>query len=66
MKAKDARIKATNEALSGIRLIKYNGWEEPTLENIAALRATELAALRSYLFVQAGAGICVTRSPHDA
>jgi ABC-type multidrug transport system fused ATPase/permease subunit len=57
MTAKDARIKATQEALAGIRLVKLNAWEEPFAERIAELRAAEIATLRSYQYLQAFASI---------
>jgi ATP-binding cassette subfamily C (CFTR/MRP) protein 1 len=57
MKIKDARVSLTNEALSGIRLIKYNAWEEAFLSRIHAIRTEELARLRSYVYLQQVASV---------
>ena len=32
LKDTDMRVKLTNEALLGIRVLKYNVWEEPTIQ----------------------------------
>lgn len=41
----DARVKLTNELLSGIRIIKYYAWEKPFFQSIDALRNCELGYL---------------------
>jgi ATP-binding cassette subfamily C (CFTR/MRP) protein 1 len=46
MKAADLRVKATNEFFTGIRIVKYMGWELRFIETIAARRREELLALR--------------------
>lgn len=35
-----------NEALNGIRVLKQNCWEQPTIDRITALRDIELGKLR--------------------
>ena len=42
MKVKDERIRVTNEALSGIKVIKLYGWEPPFEEKIEEIRKREL------------------------
>ncbi len=51
MAARDARIAATSEALSAVRLIKANAWETPFVEGIRGLRGTELKHLWTYRVV---------------
>ena len=41
----DARVKLTNEVLSGIRIIKYYAWERPFYDSVDVLRSTELEYL---------------------
>lgn len=41
--AADKRVKLTNEALSGIRIVKFYGWERPMEAMISAIREEELA-----------------------
>ncbi|ORY52495.1 hypothetical protein BCR33DRAFT_779780 [Rhizoclosmatium globosum] len=38
----DKRVKIINEVLSGIRVIKFFGWEEPFLNTIEEIRKTEI------------------------
>ncbi|KXS10818.1 hypothetical protein M427DRAFT_61533 [Gonapodya prolifera JEL478] len=42
----DQRIRVIQEALSGIRVIKFNGWEDAILGMIEELRRTELVNVR--------------------
>ncbi|KPA78920.1 putative mitochondrial p-glycoprotein e [Leptomonas pyrrhocoris] len=42
----DARLKATNEFLSGIRVVKFMSWEPSFIVKIEALRAQEIAKIR--------------------
>ncbi|KAL7711278.1 ATP-binding cassette protein subfamily C member 1, partial [Lotmaria passim] len=46
MKATDARVKATNEFFSGIRVAKFMTWEPRFIANIEAKRAVELFFLK--------------------
>ena len=38
----DRRVKMQNEALSGIKILKLNAWEEPLREEVEAVRAEEM------------------------
>ncbi|KAJ3339200.1 hypothetical protein HDU93_008493 [Gonapodya sp. JEL0774] len=40
------RIKATQEAIAGIRVVKFQGWEDAVLERISQLRLSELQIVR--------------------
>jgi ABC-type multidrug transport system fused ATPase/permease subunit len=50
------RIKILNEALSGIRIIKFYGWEKPFEDSIQAIRKVEKSILikvsASWIFAQ--------------
>ncbi len=51
MKFKDSRIKAMNELLSGIRLLKLFAWEQPFADKISGIREQELGSLRRYMLL---------------
>lgn len=51
VRATDARVKLTNEILSGIRVIKYYAWEQPFTEKIAVIRNLELQLLKQMAYV---------------
>eukprot|EP00127_Corallochytrium_limacisporum_P002080 Clim_evm1s101 gene=Clim_evmTU1s101 len=62
MEVTDHRLKLTNEILQGIKIVKFQAWEKPLSDNIAATRSHELRnllfnsllnAMNSFLF-QAG------------
>lgn len=46
MKCADARTKAINEALQGVKVLKYYAWDAAYAERVAALRQMELAQVR--------------------
>eukprot|EP00026_Physarum_polycephalum_P000464 Phypoly_transcript_00465.p1 GENE.Phypoly_transcript_00465~~Phypoly_transcript_00465.p1 ORF type:complete len:1411 (+),score=128.73 Phypoly_transcript_00465:182-4414(+) len=50
---KDQRIKATNEVLSGIRVIKFFAWEDSFLAKIGVARGLELKTLRQSVYFRA-------------
>ena len=52
LKSKDARMKATQEALGAMRVIKLYAWEALFETRIARLRRTEAAYLGEYLALQ--------------
>jgi ABC-type multidrug transport system fused ATPase/permease subunit len=52
MTVKDSRVSATNESLTGIRMVKYSGWEGEFLQRIRALRDQELGRLFVYMLQQ--------------
>ncbi|KAJ2710855.1 hypothetical protein H4R19_003536, partial [Coemansia spiralis] len=41
----DSRIRATREALQGVRVVKAFAWEDSVLENVRLVRAKELGAI---------------------
>lgn len=46
MKLKDERVKAMNEILSGIKIIKLYGWEQAFIDKVHSIRHRELSILR--------------------
>jgi ATP-binding cassette, subfamily C (CFTR/MRP), member 1 len=52
MKVKDQRVNLTNEALNGIKLIKYSGWENNFVTRIRTIRNAELKQLLHYMVRQ--------------
>ncbi|XP_037010121.2 ATP-binding cassette sub-family C member 10 isoform X1 [Artibeus jamaicensis] len=50
---KDARVKLMTELLSGIRVIKFFGWEQPLGARVEACRAQELGQLRVIKYLDA-------------
>eukprot|EP01094_Clydonella_sp_ATCC50884_P012540 TRINITY_DN2274_c0_g1_i1.p1 TRINITY_DN2274_c0_g1~~TRINITY_DN2274_c0_g1_i1.p1 ORF type:complete len:657 (+),score=275.64 TRINITY_DN2274_c0_g1_i1:84-1973(+) len=53
MGLKDKRVKAMNETLQGIRLIKFFAWEESFQSKIDGIRDDELAMLRKSAYLRA-------------
>lgn len=51
MLLRDERIKVTNEALSGIKIIKLYAWEKSFEQKITSLRETELKGLWKYTVI---------------
>ena len=51
MKQKDERMKVTNEALSGMRILKLNAWGQAFSERIKSIRDTEMGHLWNYTFM---------------
>lgn len=51
MKAKDSRLKQTNEILQQIKLVKLNAWEEYFFDKLDKIRDNELFCIsKSYLY----------------
>ena len=63
MSIKDERVALTSEAISGIRLVKVNAWEDFFLERIKSVRDTELGRLRAYMLLQALSAVLWTALP---
>ena len=63
MKARDARVLATGEVLTGIRAVKLSGWEIPLLRRIAGHRAAEFAALTARKYLDAVCVWCWASTP---
>ncbi|KAL4092628.1 hypothetical protein PRIC1_011620 [Phytophthora ramorum] len=49
MQQRDGRMKAIKEVFGAIQVVKLNAWEDKFAARVAARRATELRALRSFL-----------------
>jgi hypothetical protein len=43
VKLTDSRVRLVSEVLTGVRVVKYNGWSLPFLERIQGLRQREMA-----------------------
>jgi ABC-type multidrug transport system fused ATPase/permease subunit len=59
----DKRVKMQNEAMSGIKIIKLNGWETSMLAAISAVRDEELAVARNLAFINAFVSCLITTLP---
>lgn len=62
-KYSDERIKKMQEAIYGIRVIKFYCWEESILENLVAIRHLELKAVTKIIFVKAFTAIITSAIP---
>ena len=51
MKARDARVKYTNEVLGGVKIMKLFAWENSILALLLGKRDTELAAVKTGMLV---------------
>ena len=51
-KLKDDRVNVANEALGGIKLVKFYSWENPFEERIDNIRQTELKTMRKLKLVR--------------
>ena len=63
MQRSDKRVKLENETLSGIKIVKLNGWEQPMLDNIGAVRASELAIAKNLAYLNALVSALITCMP---
>jgi ABC-type multidrug transport system fused ATPase/permease subunit len=59
----DERIKLTQECVSGIRVVKFQGWEETILGRINELRRKEMANTRKLLIIRASLSAMVNAQP---
>lgn len=55
-RVRDSRVQATNEVLSGMKVIKIQAWEGEFDKKINMIRTKELSLLRRYFFVQSCSG----------
>lgn len=62
-KYSDERIKKMQEAIYGIRVIKFYCWEESVLENLVAIRNLELRAVTKIIFVKAFTAVITSAIP---
>ncbi|GLE01112.1 hypothetical protein PINS_up009925 [Pythium insidiosum] len=57
------RVKVTNEALQGIRVIKFYGWEQSIQDKIQATREREVALMRRYNYLRLYNGVLMFLAP---
>jgi ABC-type bacteriocin/lantibiotic exporter with double-glycine peptidase domain len=62
----DERVKITQEAISGIRVLKYNGWEAAMTDRILKMRAAELKGIRAVLWTWVVVGVISMASGYFA
>lgn len=62
-KYSDERIKKMQEAIYGIRVIKFYCWEESILDNLVAIRHLELSAVTKIIFVKAFTAVITSAIP---
>ncbi len=53
MRLKDLRVKVTSEVMDGIRVVKFNAWEEPFSDKINGIREEELKHSKSIALLSA-------------
>lgn len=63
MALSDKRVKLQNEALSGVKILKLNAWEEPMADLIGKVRQEELATARSLAYINAFVSALISTSP---
>lgn len=49
----DSRVRSVNEILTGVRVVKYNGWTAAFLKRIGDLRASELHWIKRANYLRA-------------
>ncbi|KAG8344577.1 multidrug resistance protein A [Trypanosoma vivax] len=62
-RATDARVKATNEFISGMRIVKFMAWEPHFLLSIEQKRATEIRYIRTVQLCRLVASFLNTATP---
>jgi len=63
MKARDARVKFTNELLQGVRVIKLFAWEDALLQQLKEKREEELRHVRNNMLFSGLFGFVFTATP---
>lgn len=51
-RVRDERVKITNEVLAGMKVIKFQAWEQEFQQRVLTIRANELALFRKYIIMQ--------------
>lgn len=62
-KYSDERVKKMQEAIYGIRVIKFYCWEDSILNNLVAIRQLELNAVTKIIFVKAYTSVITSAIP---
>lgn len=63
MKFKDDRMKSIKEVFNAILIVKLNAWEHKFADKIHELRATELSAVKRYIYLNAFSIFVLWASP---
>ena len=63
MKLKDTRTKLINEILNGIKVLKFNAWEEAFEQKVADVREQEVSMIKKTAYLMGGATISFTSAP---
>ena len=59
----DSRVKKMQEIISGMRIIKFNSWEEEFLTQLDRLRTQEMGKLLTYVMYRSGMTLVTTMGP---
>ncbi len=63
MKVKDARVKQTNEILSGIKVLKLYAWEQYFMQKLQAIREIEIGFIKMSAYLLSGTAISFNAAP---
>ena len=63
LKLSDTRVKMENEVMSGMKIIKLNGWEPHMLAAISRVRNEELGVARNLAYINAFVSCLITTLP---
>lgn len=62
-KIRDERVKVTNEVLAGMKVIKFQAWEQEFESRIQSIRTKELEYLKKYMLMQSYSSALYTSIP---
>ena len=62
-KIRDRRVKLSNEALGGMKVVKFQAWEKEFQDRVANVRQEELQVYRKYIFATCMSSITYTSVP---
>ncbi len=60
---RDLRMKITSEVVDGVKVIKFNAWEEAFIEKIGDVRRRELKHLRTVSYLKSAQGFFMQSAP---